>query len=246
MKSSNRIGDLLLKTVSLASLSVFMLGGTACAQQQDQDAWDQQKQGTAVTPKTVSSVYVPAPGAQQPAGAVPAYQITPQQREQLKTTMKQTAQQVGQATKDFKEFYAELQKAVQDSGIVEEVNKMNLGGSAASSSSAGAAGFGAADVKVAATSMTVTVDLPGVDKKNLAVSLAENSQLKIKVDRKSPDEPSDYQLSERYRGNFEKTIQLPYKAKGSSFKAELKNGVLTVTIPKEKTAALNEVPIPIS
>jgi len=244
MKTSSRASDLLLKAVSLVSLSAFMLAGTACAQQQDQDAWDQQ--GTSVTPKTVSSVYVPAP-AGQPQTSAPAYQITPQQREQLKTTMKQTAQQVGQATKDFKEFYAELQKAVQDSGIVEEVNKMNLGGTqASSSSSAGSAGFGAADVKVASTSMTVTVDLPGVDKKNLSVSLAESSQLKIKVDRKAADDPSDYQLAERYRGNFEKTIQLPYKAKGSSFKAELKNGVLAVTIPKEKSAAPNEVAIPIS
>jgi HSP20 family molecular chaperone IbpA len=245
MKPSSRIGDLLLKSASLASLSAFMLAGTACAQQQDPDAWDQK--GTAVTPKTVSSVYVPAPGAQGTAGAAPAYQITPQQREQLKTTMKQTAQQVGQVTKDFKEFYAELQKAVQDSGIVEEVNKMNLGGQTSSSSSAGSAGFGAADVKtVDETKMTVTVDLPGVDKKDLTVSLAEGSQLKIKVDRKAQDNPFDYQLAERHHGDFEKTIRLPYKAKGSSFKAELKNGVLTVTIPKEKSAVLNEVPIPIS
>lgn len=225
----------------LIFLGMLAFSGTACAQQ-DADPWD--SKGTAVTPKQTASVYVPAPG-QPTAPASGGYQMTPQQREELKRTMAQTAQQVGQVTKDFKEFYSELQKAVKESGIVDEVNKMNLGG-AASATSAGAAGFGATDVKVAENDMTVTVDLPGVDKKNVSVTLAEASAVRIRVDRKAADDPSGYRLAERYRGNFDKTIQLPYKALGKKFSAQLKDGVLTVVIPKEKTVSADEIPIPIS
>lgn len=224
-------------------LSVLMFGGTACAQQQDQDPWDQK--GTAVTPRTASSVYVAAP-SQNIAPAPSGYNITPQQREELKRTMAQTAQQVGQVTKDFKEFYGELQKAVQESGIVEEVNKMNLNSSGAGANPRGSAGgFGATDIKVAEKDMTVTVDLPGVEKKNLSVSLAEASSLRVRVDRNAVDDPTNYSLAERYRGDFDKTITLPYKAVGKKFTAQLKNGVLTVVIPKDKTSAANEVLIPI-
>lgn len=239
--------DLLSRAGSVMMLSVFVLSGSACAQQQDaNDPWNQTGSTTTNT-KSVASVYVPVTGSAPATATAPAYQITPQQREQLKVTMAQTAQQVGQAAKDFREFYAEMQKAFADSGLAEEIDKLNLGSpSLLSKSSAGAAGFGAADVKVAETSMTVTVDLPGVDKKDLAVSLAESSYLKVRVDRKAADDPSEYHLAERYRGNFEKTIQLPYKAKGTSFKAELRNGVLTVTVPKDRSAAPNEVQISVS
>lgn len=229
----------MVKVSGLCVLAVLMLGGTGCAQQDDaNDPWNQQ--GTTPVAKNVTSVYVPAPAA-QPTNAS-TYQITPQQREELKRTMAQTAQQVGQATKEFKEFYGELQKAVKESGIVEEVNKLNLN----SPGMGGKGGFGATDIRASETEMTVTVDLPGVDKKNLAVSLAGTSAVRIRVDRNAPDDPDGYQLSERYRGNFDKTVQLPYKAVGKKFTAQLKDGVLTVVIPKEKTTASDEVPIPIN
>lgn len=235
------------RTFGSALIGVVLFGGTACAQQQDaQDPWGQNGSSNTNSP-TVSSVYVPvnstAPGTQ-----APIYQITPQQREQLKVTMAQTAQQVGQAAKDFKEFYAEMQKAFQDSGIAEEIDKLNLQNGAAAKvlSVEDSAGFGATDVKVEPTNMIVTIDLPGVEKKNVSVALAEASQLKIRVDRGEPKEADRLSLAERFRGKYEKTIQLPYKAKNTSFKAELKNGVLTVAIPKDKTAVPNEVSIPIS
>ncbi len=232
------------RPTGLALLFILMFGGTACAAQQDTDPWD--SKGTAVTPRQATSVYVPAPSQSQTTAPTGVYQqITPQQREELKRTMTQTAQQVGQVTKDFKQFYSELQQAVKESGIVEEVNKMNLNGTAANSASAAAGGFGATDIRVAENDMTVTVDLPGVDKKNLSVALAEASSLRIRVDRKAVDDPSEYRQAERYRGNFDKTVQLPYKAVGKKFSAQLKNGVLTVVIPKAKTAAADEVVIPI-
>lgn len=237
----------LTRSFGSAMIVIALFGGTACAQQQDaQDPWAQTGTSGTNSP-TVSSVYVPVSSSGTTSQA-PVYQITPQQREQLKVTMAQTAQQVGQAAKDFKEFYAELQKAYQESGIAEEIDKLNLqnGATVKALSSQDDAGFGAADVKVESTSMTVTVDLPGVDKKNVSVSLAEASQLKIRVDRGDEKDADGLSLAERFRGKYEKTIQLPYKAKNTSFKAELKNGVLTVNIPKEKTAVPNEVPIQIS
>jgi HSP20 family protein len=241
------------KISGAAVLLTMMFSGTACAAQTDQDSQSSQgASGGAVwgTPapsgntSTASSAYVPGPGS----SSAPVYQqMTPQQREQLKVTMKQTAAQVGQVTKDFKEFYGELQKAVQDSGIVEEVNKMNLGNSNSGMNSGRRGGFGAADIKVGDADQTVLVDLPGVAKKDVAVTLTSDStSVRIRVNRIAPDDAAAYAVAERPRGNFEKIIQLPYKAKGKSFRAELRDGVLMVVIPREKTASSGEVTIPIS
>lgn len=101
------------------------------------------------------------------------------------------------------------------------------------------AGRGGPKVDVAETDDTVevTVELPGVDAKDLDLSLTETA-LTIKGERKSEREEKkkDYVLSERSWGSFVRTIPLPSAVAPDQADATFAKGVLTVTLPKAPEA----------
>jgi len=79
----------------------------------------------------------------------------------------------------------------------------------------------------------VRVELPGVDKDNIDISVAGDI-LTIKGERKPPEEvkDEDYYCCERYRGNFYRSIQLPGDVDTEKIEATYENGVLEITLPK--------------
>jgi HSP20 family protein len=83
----------------------------------------------------------------------------------------------------------------------------------------------------------VTADLPGFDEKNIEVKL-QNGSLSIKGERKSEKEEKkkDYHLTEREFGSFERRFTLPEGVDPDKIEANLKKGVLTVTLPKKPEA----------
>jgi len=83
----------------------------------------------------------------------------------------------------------------------------------------------------------VTADLPGFDEKNIDVKL-QNGSLCIKGERKSEKEEKkkDYHLTEREFGSFERRFTLPEGVESDKIEANLKKGVLTVTLPKKAEA----------
>ena len=83
----------------------------------------------------------------------------------------------------------------------------------------------------------VTADLPGFDEKNIEVKL-QNGSLSIKGERKSEKEEKkrDYHLTEREFGSFERRFTLPEGVDADKIEANLKKGVLTVTLPKKPEA----------
>ncbi len=104
------------------------------------------------------------------------------------------------------------------------------------------------DVDVAETDkeVQVTADLPGVDEKDLEVTLAEGV-LTISGEKKSEREEKkkDYHRIERVFGRFERSIALPEGLAEDKVAATFKNGVLTVTIPKKPEAKKSSRKIPI-
>ena len=76
-------------------------------------------------------------------------------------------------------------------------------------------------------------ELPGVDKKDLDVSVSENL-LTIKGSSKmeSEEEKGNYHSSEIRKGSFCRSISLPNNVDSSKIKADFKNGLLELTIPK--------------
>lgn len=83
----------------------------------------------------------------------------------------------------------------------------------------------------------VRADLPGIDEKDVELSIAEGV-LTLKGEKKAEREEKkeNYHLSERSYGSFSRSIRLPESADESSVTAKFDKGVLTVRVPKSKEA----------
>jgi HSP20 family protein len=90
------------------------------------------------------------------------------------------------------------------------------------------------DVKETKEGYLFRADLPGVDEKNLDISLTGNL-LTISGHREEEkrDESETYYASERTYGSFSRAFTLPEGTDGDHVSADLKNGVLVLTIPKK-------------
>ena len=81
----------------------------------------------------------------------------------------------------------------------------------------------------------VKADLPGLSKEEINISVEDNN-LVIKGEKKKEIEHKDekYQKSERYHGSFYRTIPLPVQVDADKVEAVYKEGVLSLTLPKNE------------
>lgn len=96
------------------------------------------------------------------------------------------------------------------------------------------------DVTETDKEIKVSAELPGMDDKDIDVSLTKDS-LTIKGEKKEEKEEKkkDYYRMERSYGSFSRTISLPIEIDADKAKAQFKKGVLTITLPKT-TKAIKE------
>jgi len=92
--------------------------------------------------------------------------------------------------------------------------------------------------------VTVTVELPGVDKKDVSVTI-HDGVLTISGERKQEKETKEgeYVRTERYYGRFERQVGLTQAVAADKVKAVCKDGVLTVTLPKAVEAKPKSIDI---
>jgi HSP20 family protein len=90
----------------------------------------------------------------------------------------------------------------------------------------------------------VKVELPGMEQKDVAVSL-QNQVLTIKGEKHQEREEKDQKRHriERSWGEFARTIALPEAVEGDKVTATYKDGVLTVTLPKSPAAKGTTIPV---
>jgi HSP20 family protein len=90
------------------------------------------------------------------------------------------------------------------------------------------------DVKETKDAYVFRADLPGVKENDLEISLT-GSRLAISGHREqeSREQSETYYASERSYGAFSRAFTLPVGIDGENVSAELKNGVLNVTVPKK-------------
>jgi HSP20 family protein len=101
-------------------------------------------------------------------------------------------------------------------------------------------------VEVADTKETVVVrvQVPGVSKDNLHVDINDHSlTLRGEMKEKEKKAEKNYYRQEIRYGAFARTIPLPVAVKVDQATAQLKDGLLEVTLPKSEAAKVKEIPI---
>ncbi len=93
----------------------------------------------------------------------------------------------------------------------------------------------------------IKAELPDVKKENVKVTV-ENGVLSISGERKFEKEEKNkkYHRVERAYGSFVRSFSLPDNADPSGVKAEFKDGMLTVHLPKSKQAKPKQIEVKVA
>ncbi|NQU40428.1 MAG: Hsp20/alpha crystallin family protein [Lentisphaerae bacterium] len=91
------------------------------------------------------------------------------------------------------------------------------------------------NVWTSADGMVIDAELPGVDPKDVDIAVQGNElKLSGRVNATTAAEGETYHRRERPAGEFTRTLQLPFRANAGGVKANYKNGVLRVTVPRSE------------
>jgi HSP20 family protein len=105
----------------------------------------------------------------------------------------------------------------------------------------------AVDIVEKDNAFEITTELPGLDAKNIELSLFDDV-LTIKGEKREEKDKKakDCYVSERHYGSFRRSVRLPSTINAGKIEANYKRGVLTVTIPKAAEAQKKQTVIPIT
>ena len=105
----------------------------------------------------------------------------------------------------------------------------------------------ALDVYEDKDNLFVRIEVPGMKREDINVSLHDGS-LTISGERKNHGQYKDAEVyrSERFFGHFQRTVTLPAPVAADKVKAQYKDGVLTVTLPKTEEAKPKQIDISLS
>ena len=102
------------------------------------------------------------------------------------------------------------------------------------------------DVKENEKEIVVKADLPGMDEKDINLTV-HNGVLSLRGEKKSEhtDERDNYHVMERSYGSFQRSIRLPDTIDEDKAEARFDKGVLTITLPKrpESVSAQKKIQI---
>jgi HSP20 family protein len=93
------------------------------------------------------------------------------------------------------------------------------------------------DVKDEDTHVVVSVELPGIDQKDIDVTVTRDS-VRIAGEKKHEEEKEErgYYRRETSYGSFERVIDLPSEVDENKADARFSKGVLTIRLPKSEQA----------
>jgi HSP20 family protein len=100
------------------------------------------------------------------------------------------------------------------------------------------------DISETKENLVAKVEVPGMEEKDIQVSLQENL-LTIKGEKRQEKEEKEerYHRVERSYGAFMRSVRLPVAVDASRVTATFKNGLLTVTLPKTPAAKGTTIPV---
>jgi HSP20 family protein len=102
----------------------------------------------------------------------------------------------------------------------------------------------AVDIYENENALVIKADIPDMDEKDLDIRV-ENNMLTMKGERKFEEKVKDenYLRIERTYGAFSRSFSLPNTVNTEAIKAEYKNGVLTVELPKRAESKPKQVKV---
>lgn len=100
------------------------------------------------------------------------------------------------------------------------------------------------DVAETKNELVVKAEVPGMDPKDIDISLSDGV-LTIKGEKRQEKEEkeADYHVAERSYGSFLRSVQLPKEVQSDKISASYKNGILRITLPKSEEAKKKEIKI---
>jgi HSP20 family protein len=102
----------------------------------------------------------------------------------------------------------------------------------------------AVDIRETDEELTLFVDLPGMSREDVAITL-ENQVLTIAGERtfEQKEKNDNYHRLERSYGSFSRSFSLPQNVRGEAVAANFKDGVLTIRLPKAEESKPRRIDI---
>ncbi|MGA9121664.1 MAG: Hsp20/alpha crystallin family protein [Bacteroidota bacterium] len=88
------------------------------------------------------------------------------------------------------------------------------------------------------------VEIPGVNKDDVKVSLMENVlTIRGEKTQEKKEESTNYHHIERFSGSFQRSFELPGRVKTDKIDAEYKDGILTIRLPKAEESKTRQIEV---
>lgn len=103
------------------------------------------------------------------------------------------------------------------------------------------------DVREDKDSFVIRAELPGLKREEIEVSLQDGA-IVISGERtvEKVEEGTEVHRQERYYGKFQRALSLPEPVAADKVKADYKDGVLTVTLPKTEEAKPKKIDVSVN
>ena len=101
------------------------------------------------------------------------------------------------------------------------------------------------DISESDSDLVFTLDVPGLEKDEISISV-DNGVLTVTGERTLEElENHDRHRVERWYGKIQRSFRMPQTVDAEKITATLKNGVLTLVVPKKEEAKPREIPVSI-
>lgn len=102
------------------------------------------------------------------------------------------------------------------------------------------------DISETKDNYKIYLDVPGIKQEDIKIEFS-NDELIISAERKfEKTEGEDFHLKERYAGKYARTFRVNEAIKEEDIQADLKDGVLTLTLPKAEVKKPKTISIKVS
>jgi len=100
------------------------------------------------------------------------------------------------------------------------------------------------DVAETDTELTVKMAVPGVEKDQINISVDDHTlNVRGESRKESEEKKKNYYRQEIRYGSFARSVRLPAEVDGGKAAAELKNGMLSIRLPKTKNPKAQQIKI---